>query len=85
VSCPSPRNIAPPPCLPPGIEDSLKEDARLFGCGRLFDDGRLLDEGWLLEEGGLLKGFLAEGKLLKGGLLKGENELLKGKELLENC
>jgi hypothetical protein len=31
-------------------------------------------------------GEIAEGKLLEGGLLKGENELLEGKEFLKgNC
>jgi hypothetical protein len=34
MSHPSPRNIAPPPCLPPYIKDSLKEDTVcwLVGC-----------------------------------------------------
>jgi hypothetical protein len=33
-----------------------------------------------------LMGEIAEGKLLEGGLLKGENELLEGKEFLKgNC
>jgi hypothetical protein len=50
----SPRNTAPP-CLPLGIKDLLKEDARFFGF-------------WLLDEGRLLEGKrIAEGKeLLKG-------------------
>jgi hypothetical protein len=58
--------LAPPPCLPLGIKDSLKEDARLLDEGRLFDDGKLFDKGRLLGEG-----FLAKRKLLEGGLLKG--------------
>jgi hypothetical protein len=40
VSCPSPRTVAPPPCLPLAIKDSLKEDAR-------FSDGGFFDEGWI--------------------------------------
>jgi hypothetical protein len=30
VVCPSPRTVAPPPCLPLDIKDSLKEDRRVF-------------------------------------------------------
>jgi hypothetical protein len=30
MSRPSPRTVAPPPCLPVDIQDSLKEDARVF-------------------------------------------------------
>jgi hypothetical protein len=33
MSLPSPRTVAPPPCLPLDIKDSLKED------GRIFDEG----------------------------------------------
>jgi hypothetical protein len=61
ISHPSPRTVAPPPCLPLDIKDLLKEDTRFL------DEGRFLDVG-----GFLLKEFLAEGKLLEGGLLKGE-------------
>jgi hypothetical protein len=55
MSRPSLRTAAPLPCLPLGIKDSLKEDARLFGCWRL-----------LSKEGFLMGGFLTEEKLLEG-------------------
>jgi hypothetical protein len=35
MSCPSPRTVAPPPCLPLDIKDLLKEDVRVFD-GRVF-------------------------------------------------
>jgi hypothetical protein len=41
VSRPSPRTVAPPPCLPLDKKDSLKEDMGFF-------DGGLM-EGFLLE------------------------------------
>jgi hypothetical protein len=43
------ENCAPPPCLPLGIKESLKENTRLLDEGRLFGWGRLFDEGvfWL--------------------------------------
>jgi hypothetical protein len=40
MSCPSLRTVAPPPCLPLDIKDSLKEDTRFF-------DGGLM-EGFLM-------------------------------------
>jgi hypothetical protein len=40
MSCPSPRTVVPPPCLPLGIKDWLKEDRRFF-------DGRVFDGGWI--------------------------------------
>jgi hypothetical protein len=49
MSRPSLRTIAPPPCLPLGIKDSLKEDERLLDEGKLFDGGFLAEEK-LLEE-----------------------------------
>jgi hypothetical protein len=33
MSCPSLRTAAPPPCLPLGIKDSLKEDRKLLDGG----------------------------------------------------
>jgi hypothetical protein len=33
MPCPSPRTVAPPPCLPLYIKDLLKEDARFFDGG----------------------------------------------------
>jgi hypothetical protein len=39
------RTVAPPPCLPLGIKDWLKEDMRLF------DDERLLDVEVFLMKG----------------------------------
>jgi hypothetical protein len=60
----SPRTPAPR-CLPFGIKDSLKEDARVFAFGflmeRAFGCGRFL-----------------EGKIAGGRLLKWENAWLKG-------
>jgi hypothetical protein len=49
MSCPSPRTVALPPCLPLDIKDSLKEDVRLFGWG-FFDgvgEGFFFDRGWI--------------------------------------
>jgi hypothetical protein len=42
MSCPSSRTIAPPPCLPLDLKDSLKEDMRVFDGGLMegfFDGG----------------------------------------------
>jgi hypothetical protein len=50
MSCPSLRTAAPP-CLPLGIKDSLKEDARLFDGGAFG----FLDVG-IFWKGGLLEG-----------------------------
>jgi hypothetical protein len=33
MPCPSLRTVAPPPCLPVDIKDSLQEDTRLFDGG----------------------------------------------------
>jgi hypothetical protein len=33
MSRPSPRTVAPPPCLPLYIKDSLKEDMKFFDGG----------------------------------------------------
>jgi hypothetical protein len=54
MSCTSPRNIAPPPCLPLGTKDLLKEDMRL------------LDEERFLIKERLQKGCLTEEKVLEG-------------------
>jgi hypothetical protein len=48
VLLPSHRTFAPPLCLPLGIKDPLKEDARLFAFG-------ILDMG-VFWKGGLLEG-----------------------------
>jgi hypothetical protein len=60
MSYPFLRTTASPPCLPPGIKDSLKEDTRLlmekdfwmwkaFGCKEAFGDEMLLDgQGFLM-------------------------------------
>jgi hypothetical protein len=40
MSHPSPRTVAPPPCLPLDTKDSLKEDAGFF-------DGGVFDGGWI--------------------------------------
>jgi hypothetical protein len=45
MSLPSLRTVAPPPCLPLDIKDSLKENLRFF-------DGGILDRGFLM--GGFL-------------------------------
>jgi hypothetical protein len=69
--CPFQRTVAPPPCLPLGIKDWLKEDMRLFDDERLLDVGVFLMKGncWReIVEGG--NELLAEGELLKRGLLK---------------
>jgi hypothetical protein len=74
MSCPSLRTAAPPPCLPLGIKDSLKKDARL------------LDGGGFLMRGFWLKGncwrVIAEGKIAEGRIAKGkriaEGEFIKG-------
>jgi hypothetical protein len=58
MSHPSPRTIAPSPCLSLDIKDSLKEDMRF------------LDVGSFLMESFLAKKKLLEGGLLKGGFLK---------------
>jgi hypothetical protein len=50
MSHPFPRTAAPP-CLPLGIKDSLKEDARLFDGGAFG----FLDVG-IFWKGGLLEG-----------------------------
>jgi hypothetical protein len=50
MSLPSPRTAAPPPCLPLGINNSLKEDARL----------------WLLLLGFWMKGGFLVWEALKG-------------------
>jgi hypothetical protein len=47
MSCPSLRTVAPPPCLPLDIKDSLKEDTRFFD-GGFFDGGWI---GWQLMRG----------------------------------
>jgi hypothetical protein len=41
TSRPSLRTVAPPPCLPLDIKDSLKEDSRCFWMG-FFDCGLLV-------------------------------------------
>jgi hypothetical protein len=42
MSHPSPRTVAPPPCLPLDIKDSLKEDVRFFGWGGFLMEGFLM-------------------------------------------
>jgi hypothetical protein len=60
ISHASLRNASPPPCLPLGIQDLLKEDTRLLDEARLLDEGRFLDEGRLFDESGVSDGeFLA--------------------------
>jgi hypothetical protein len=56
--CPSPRTVAPPPCLPLDIKDSLKEDSRFF-------DGGVFFMGFLMGDG-LIGGLLARMMLLVG-------------------
>jgi hypothetical protein len=58
MSLPSPRAVAPPPCLLPGIKDLLKKDARLLAFGFW-----LLEEGRLFNVGGFGREKDAEGKM----------------------
>jgi hypothetical protein len=70
---PSPRAVAPPPCLL---------------CFWLLAFGLLAFGFWLFDVGGFGrgKGLLKGKEFLKGkGLLKGENKLLKGKCWREDC
>jgi hypothetical protein len=72
MSRPSPRTTAPP-CLPLGIKDSLKEDARLLFWGLFAFALRLLLFGFLMGKAlGLLDiwcGRFLEGKRIAEGEL----------------
>jgi hypothetical protein len=69
VSHSFPRTAAPP-CLPLGIKDSLKEDARLLALGF-----------WM--KGGFLMWEILEGKRIAKKMVRKGRELLKGKGLLK--
>jgi hypothetical protein len=75
MSCPSPRTIAPPPCLPLGIKDSLKED--IGEMLMLLMAGVCLPASCTKDSMVKVKGFLA-GKLF-GFWLFGCGRLLEGR------